>query len=168
MSKTKIQIEVDEDQFKELLEKEITDLPKEEIQKILLESIKSYLEGDSTILIDEVVKNKYGNTVYPVEVNKKDYSILNGLLIKREDYYNGISYKASDFLINLLEECDFSGLQELVDSMIEDLKNNYHTILVEVLSKQLLSSIFDERNFRNNVKDIIRVYLQNQNNNKIN
>ena len=165
MSKTKIQIEVDEDQFKSLIEKEITDLPKDQIQKILLESIKSYLEGDSKIKIDEVVKNDYGNTVYPVQVNKNNYNILNGLLIKREDYYNGSSYKASDFLINLLEGCDFSALQELVDNMIEDLKNNYHTILVEVLSKQLVSSIFDERNFRNNVEDIIRVYVQNHNNN---
>ena len=165
MSKTKIQIEVDEDQFKSLIEKEITDLPKDQIQKIIIESIKSYLTGDETIKIEEVTKNSYNTTIYPVEVNRRNYNNLNALLTKRYDNYSGTSYQASDFLINLIKECDFSGLQEVVDNMIEDLKNNYHTILIEVLSKQLVNSIFDERNFKDSVLNIIEVYLRN---NKIN
>ena len=40
MSKTKIQIEVDEDQFKSLIEKEITDLPKDQIQKNIIRIYK--------------------------------------------------------------------------------------------------------------------------------
>lgn len=165
MSKTKIQIEVDEDQFKSLIEKEITDLPKDQIQKIIIESIKSYLTGDETIKIEEVTKNSYNTTIYPVEVNRRNYNNLNALLIKKEDYYNGTNYRPSDLFINLLKECDFSGLQEVVDKMINDLKDNYHSILIEILSKQLVNSIFDERNFKGNVLDIIEVYLRN---NKIN
>ncbi len=155
MSKTKIQIEVDEDQFKSLIEKEITDLPKDQIQKIIIESIKSYLTGDETIKIEEVTKNSYGTTIYPVKVYRRNYNNLNALLTKIYDNYSGTSYQASDFLINLIKECDFSGLQEVVDNMIEDLKNNYHTILIEIVSKQLVNSIFNERDFKENVLNII-------------
>jgi hypothetical protein len=159
MSKTKIQIEVDEDQFKSLIEKEITDLPKDQIQKIIIESIKSYLTGDETIKIEEVTKNSYNTTIYPVEVNRKNYNNLNALLIKKEDYYNGTSYKPSDLFINLLKECDYSGLQEVVDKMINDLKDNYHSILLEILSDRLTSGIMNTTSFRNGVEEIIRNHI---------
>ena len=166
MSKTKIQIEIDEDQFRSLIEKEITDLPKDQIQKILLESIRSYLEGDSTIKIEEVRKNEYGATIYPVETNRKNYDKLNALLIKKEDFYRGTNYEASNLLINLLKECDFSGLQEIVDNMIKDLKDNYHDILVEILSKQLVGSMINTYEFGNKVTDIVISELNNPNREK--
>ena len=42
----KIEINVDETQFKDILDKELQDLPKEVLQNIIVESIKGYFQQD--------------------------------------------------------------------------------------------------------------------------
>ena len=75
-------------------------------------------------------------------------------------------YLSNSLLIDLLKECDFSGLQEIVDIMIKDLKDNYHDILVEILSKQLVGSMINTYEFGNKVTDIVRSELNNPNREK--
>ena len=136
-----VKIEVNEEQFKDLLEKELADLPKETVQNILIESIKEYLKED-------------------------DYKNLNAFVVNKEyDHYSYCSKQPSKFLYSMLENCDYSGLQEVADDMIKDLKENYQQILIQVLSNQLANGIANNDVFRANLRDVIdqELYKRNQN-----
>lgn len=135
-----VKIEVNEEQFKDLLEKELTDLPKETIQNILIESIKEYLKED-------------------------DYKNLNAFLVNKEcNHYSNYSIQPSQFFYSMLENCDYSSLQEVADNMIKDLKENYQQILIQVLSNQLANGIANNDVFRANLRDVIdqELYKRNQ------
>lgn len=88
---------------------------------------------------------------------------LNVFLVERERYGYGVK-GPSRFLECMLEKCDYSGLQEVVDKMIDDLKENYHKILVEVLSDRLVSGLMDTTSFRNGMEEIIREEVFRMNN----
>lgn len=167
MSKAKIQIEIDEEQFKELVENEIKDLPKEEVQKIILEAIKSYLYHDDIQEIQEV-KSVYNDSIEPAKIIRKpNYDKLNAFLIRKDSsYYTSTrNSEPSELFISLLNDCDFSGLQEIVDDMIKDLKENYHDILVEAISKKIAASFINDYNFKSELADIVNTVLNQRNNN---
>lgn len=155
----KVELNVDEEQFKELLEKEFKDLPKEKIQNILVESIKTYLNPDD--LIDNQSNVVLGQTY------RKEHP-LNKLLMQSTTYhYNSTTVEPSNLLRTLLLQCDFSALQEVVDKMIEDLKENYHSILVELLSCYMAKGITENTTFRFEMEQIIQdeFYKRDQRNN---
>lgn len=154
----KVELNVDEEQFKELLEKEFKDLPKEAIQNILVESIKTYLNPDD--LIDNQSNVVIGQTY------RKEHP-LNKLLMQSTSYYNSTTVEPSRLLKSLLLQCDFSALQEVVDKMIEDLKENYHSILVELLSCYVAKGIAENTTFRFEMEHIIQneFYKRDQRNN---
>lgn len=135
-----VSIEVNEEQFKDLLEKELKDLPKETLQEILIQSIKEYFVQDG-------------------------FKNLNVFLVESERYGYGVK-GPSRFLERMMEKCDYSGLQEMVDSMIKDLKENYHTILMEILSDRLVSGLMDTTSFRTGVEETIRDHIWKMNNNQ--
>lgn len=136
-----VSIEVNEEQFKDLLEKELKDLPKETLQEILVQSIKEYFVQDG-------------------------FKNLNVFLVDNERYGYGVK-GPSRFLECMMEKCDYSGLQEVVDKMIDDLKENYRKILLEILSDRLTSGIMNTTSFRNGVEEVIReeVWKMNNHNN---
>ena len=165
---TIIQVEVNEEEFKELLEKELKDLPKEEIQKILLESIKSYFVHDDIQEVEET-KDRYSGEINPAKIIRKpNYEKLNALLIRRKSGYgcNQEWTEPTDLFNNMLKQCDFSGLQDIVDEMIKDLKENYHDILVEVISKRIADSFIKDYGFQSEVANIVNVVLNQRNNNQ--
>lgn len=135
----KVELNVDEEQFKELLEKELKDLPKETLQEILVQSIKEYFVQDG-------------------------FKNLNVFLVERERYGYGVK-GPSRFLECMMEKCDYSGLQEVVDKMIKDLKENYHTILMEVLSDRLVSGLINTTSFKIGMEETIREHILKMNNN---
>lgn len=157
----RVELEVNEEQFKELVEKELKDLPKEAIQTILIESIKSYLHHED---IKEIQEEKYpdGSIKEPAKIIHKDnYDNLNAFLIREESNWGGGSYNTqpSDLFSDMLKQCDFSGLQNIVDDMIKDLKENYHNILVEAISKRIADSFINDYNFTSEITDIVRFNL---------
>lgn len=162
----KIQIEINEEQFKELLENELKDLPKEDIQQVLLESIRSYLHNEDITEIKEEI-NPYNGTVRePAKIIRKhNYDKLNAFLIREEHSWGGSSYKQpSNLFESMLKQCDFSGLQDIVDDMIKDLKENYHSILVETISKRIADSFLNDYRFTSELTDIIQRELNCRNN----
>ena len=152
----KVQIEISEDQFKELLEKELKDLPKEDIQNILLESIRSYLYHED-ITETEEIKYSYDNSIKePAKIiRKQNYDKLNALLVREESSWSTRNVSPSKLFTQMLNDCDFSGLQDVVDNMIKDLKDNYHNILIEVMSKRLADSFIHDCRFQTELTDII-------------
>lgn len=125
-----VKIDISEDQFKELLEKELNDLPKETIQNILTECIKGYFSKDHS-------------------------QVLENIFIVKTDRYSNYATKPSPFLVSMLEECDFSGLQEVVDNCIKDLKENYEQILIKVISSMISESLFNTHNFKFAVESVV-------------
>jgi len=134
-----VKINVSEDQFKELLEKELKNLSKETIQNILVECIKEYFSED----------------------NKRN---LENIFLVRGNSY-GTSYQPSRFLESILEKCDFSGLQEVVDNCIKDLKENYDHILIKVLSSMISESLSNTYNFKYAVQNAVCNELARRDNN---
>lgn len=129
-----IKIDVDELQFKEVLNKQLRDMPEDIIQKIIMECIREYFTQNNYEMIDKLF----------VQSNK--------------DYYGFEKKSATEFLNRLIEECDYSKLQDIVDLAILDLRHNYNDILIDVLTLQLLQS-FRNSNFENGLNMTIRNIL---------
>ena len=130
-----VKLTVTEEQFKEILEKGFNDLQKETIQEVILQSIKEYFTQDN-------------------------YKNLNAFIVDTDSYGYG-SKTASRFLTDCMKDCDYSGLQEVVDLMIKDLKENYHNILIEVLSDRLMIGLADTWSFKDNLENTIRKEIYN-------
>ena len=86
---------------------------------------------------------------------------MNALLIRRKSGYSSNQNwtEPTDLFNDMLKQCDFSGLQDIVDDMIKDLKENYHSILVEVISKRIADSFVNDYRFKSEVADIVNVVL---------
>ena len=81
-----------------------------------------------------------------------NYEKSNGV---KTDRYSNYATKPSPFLESILEECDFSGLQEVVDNCIKDLKENYEQILIKVISSMISESLFNTHNFKFAVESVV-------------
>lgn len=108
-----VQLNVDETQFKELLDKELKDMPKEVIQEAILSAIKEYFSVND------------GKNL--------------GFLIEKEGYHYGSEKRPSEFLEKTLKDCDYSKLQDIIDKMVEELEKNHKYILQEVVLNALIN-----------------------------
>ena len=127
----KVEINVDEMQFKELLDKQLTELPQEVIQNIIIESIREYF-------------------------TQNDYQMIENLFINKESRYGYIEKSSSVFLDKLMRECDYSKLQEVVDAAVENLKENNERILKDMLIEALAAKLTDTYSMRQSVEYILR------------
>ena len=124
----KVEINVDETQFKDILDKELKDLPKEVIQDVIVESIKGYFE-----------QNNYEN--------------VQKLFIREINSYSGYSdwtttKTTTEFLNKLAQDCDYSGLQSVVDEAIKSVKENHMTILCRLISEIFTTGLMKNYNFQ--------------------
>ena len=133
----KVEINVDETQLKDILDKELKDLPKETIQDVIVQSIKGYFE-----------QNNYEN--------------VQKLFVYENKGYNSWDTKmtTTEFLNGLVKNCDYSELQSVVDEAIKDVKENHRSILCDLISKIVAEGLFQEYHFKsaldNAVRDVIR------------
>ena len=127
----KVEINVDEMQFKELLDKQLTELPQEVIQNIIIESIREYF-------------------------TQNDYQMIENLFIKKETHYGYTEKSSSEFLNRLMNGCDYSKLQEVVDAAVENLKENNERILKDMLIEALANSLSNTFSMRQSVENILR------------
>lgn len=136
-----VQLKVDETQFKELLDKELKDMPKEVIQEAILSAIKEYFSIDD------------GKNL--------------GFLIEESGYHYG-EKRPSDFLKKTLAECDYSKLQNIIDKMSEELEKNHKFILQEVVLNALINGFTNtysmQEVLRSQISDIM--YKMRQQNNQ--
>ena len=133
-----VKLDISEEQLKELMEKELKDLPKEMIQNILVECIKGYFSSN-------------------------DNARLENIFVEQRNSWNYVK-EPSQFLQKILNDCDYSGLQEVVDKCIEDLKENYRNILLTAISESLINGLTNTYSFQNVIRESIRDELIRLNN----
>ena len=125
-----VTINVDEEMFKEVLEKELVALPKEKIQEILVKAIEAYF-------------------------SKNNYEMIDKLLIEKNSYKWDNPDCPTEFTKQLIENTDHSKLQDIVDKCIEKLSNNYEKILITMLTNIFTQGLVDDYNFQTQLKKII-------------
>ena len=110
-------INVDETQFKDIIEKELAAFSKEELHDLVKEMIKQYLKEDNVLRSLFITKShRYG------------------------DYYEDAP---TDLLRNTVQTIDLSeGCEEIRDSMINVIKNDAKEIVTNLFAKAISRSLF--------------------------
>lgn len=133
-----VKINVDESRIPEILEKELNALNAKEIHEIVIECIKQYLSQDN-------YKNTERLFVY-----------------ERVDRYGYNKDEPTDLLYKILKEnMDYSSLQNIVDKCIDELKNNYESLLIKVITEMIASSLADTYNMKEILLKTISSYQNN-------
>jgi hypothetical protein len=131
-----VKINVDESRIPEILEKELNALNAKEIHEIVIECIKQYLSQDN-------YKNTERLFVY-----------------KEKDRYGYTQDTPTDLLYKILKEnIDYSSLQNTVDKCIDELKNNYESLLIKVITEMIATSLANTYNMRGILSEIINQKL---------
>lgn len=130
----KLEVNVDETQFKDILDKELKEMPKEVIQAVIVKSMQGYFE-----------QNNYEN--------------VQRLFVETTGSQWNIKKTSTDFLNGLVKDCDYSALQDVVDKAIEDVKENHRSIVCDLISKIITDGLFDNYNFKSALDNAIRDVL---------
>lgn len=135
-----VKINVDESRIPEILEKELNALNPKEIHEIVIECIKQYLS-----------QNNYENTERL-------------FVYKKKDYYGYEKDEPTDLLYNILKEnMDYSSLQNIVDKCIDEIKNNYESLLIRIFTEMIASSLNNTHNMQEILSRTIRHELNKNN-----
>ena len=133
-----ITVNVEDDTFKQIVEREITNIPSEKLQEIIIEAMKGYFSANN-------------------------YEKANLLVYKKESY--GYHQEVpTDFAERIIRDCDYSKLQEVVDAAIEDLKTNHERLLREVLMETLATGLINNYSFQTGLREAITNELMRRNN----
>jgi len=138
-----IKITVDESQFKEVLEGELKALKPEEIHEVLVQCIGEYFR-------------------------QNDYAAIKGLLVENPDRYGWDSRKSANvFTQKIIESCDMSGLQDVVDKSLDVLKNDYKELLNQLLLNAIMGGLMNKWDIDSRLRETVTQILwereQNQN-----
>lgn len=139
----KVEINVDEVQFKDVLDKEFKDLPKEVLQDVIVQSIKEYFE-----------QNNYAN--------------VQNLFLYETKGYNSWDTKvtSTEFLNGLLKDCDYSGLQDVVDEAIKSVRENHKEILQNIVSGIITRGLLQDHYFKYELENVIREVIYREKSNE--
>lgn len=124
-----VKINVDDQKFNELFEKELDALSEKDIHNIFEECVKEYLSKDNYKAVEEL------------------------LVQPKQDYWS--PSLPTVFTQKMVEKCDVSKLQDVVDICIKELKTNYETILRNLLSNLLVSGIINNCHFQSSVTEVV-------------
>ena len=128
-------VNLDDEKFKDIVDKEIHDLPKEKIQEILLEGLRSYVSTD-TDSSNRVIRSIF---------EEKDH---NG-------YFN--TNKPTKYFESIVSNWDHHSekVNELMDAMIDTLIKENKSLLVEVFTNLIAHSLANKMQTNNSFKDAI-------------
>ena len=136
-----LKIEVDETKFKEVIEKELDAFSKEELHEIIRECIVDCLKNDDTL------KNLFCTE-------------------KTNGYYGSKTIEPSKVLVEAAKTMDLSpAFKEIQESMIKELKENYHTLLEKVMLDMIMMGIANNYDFQNRMSSNIQLIIDNRRNN---
>ena len=133
-----LKINVDETMFKEVIEKELEAFSKEELHEIIRNCIIEALKTDG-IFKELFVGPNYSS--YSYDKNRPTQ------LVKEA-----------------AKSIDLSpAYKEIQDLMINDLKNNYHTMLENVMLSTMAQGLCDDWNFKNTLENQMRKIISSNN-----
>ncbi len=131
-----VKISVDESRIPEILEKELNALNPKEIHEVVMQCIKEYLSLDN-------YKNTERLFIY-----------------KQETYYGSTQDAPTELLYKILKEnIDYSSLQNVVDNCIDEIKNNYESLLIKVITDMIATSLLTTHNMQEILSKTIRENL---------
>jgi len=140
-------INMDDEKFDQLFGDEVGKLDPREIKEIFAECIKAYFE-----------QNNYQN--------------IERLITEKDGSYYSSKPKFTWFGQKLIEHCDYSKLQEVVDKVIESMVNNHETLLkemlFEVIARGFINSYSMQKAFEDRILPLssqIEFISNNMNNN---
>lgn len=137
-----VTINIEESQLKEVMEDQLKALKPEDLQKVVSQAIGEYFRIDN-------------------------YKNLEKLLFKDARYYSS-EKELSPLMMRAVAEADYSGLQDVVDAAIDQLKKNYSQILICAVSDMIVKGIVDSQSLSDKVKFVAAEQIWstlNQNNN---
>ena len=133
-----LKINVDETMFKEVIEKELEAFSKEELHEIIRNCIIEALKTDG------IFKELF------VEPNYSSYSYDKN--------------RPTQLVKEAAKSIDLSpAYKEIQDLMINDLKNNYHTMLENVMLSTMAQGLCDDWNFKNTLENQMRKIISSNN-----
>lgn len=123
-------INMDDEKFDQLFGDEVGKLDPREIKDIFAECVKEYF-----------AQNNYQN--------------IERLITEKDGSYYSSKPKFTWFGQKLIEHCDYSKLQEVVDKVIDSMVNNHETLLkemlFEVISRGFTNSYSMQEAFQNSI-----------------
>ena len=123
-----LHITVSDEQFKEIIDKELAALKPEEIHDVIIEAFKTYF-----------TENKYAVEHLLFGQTRTSYDVD----------------KPSEFTKAVIESCDFSELQPEVDKSIELLKGRFNSILKSLILDSMTKTICDSYGFQQSIRNTI-------------
>ena len=130
-----VKIQVDETQFKDILENELAAFKPEELHDVIEECIGEYFRSNN-------------------------YKALEKIMFDSGFYRD----TPSALLKEAITKCDYSGLQDVVDVMIDKLRNDYQNILIEMLWSQISKSLAYSYSIQDSMGIAIRNAIENERN----
>ena len=126
----KVEINIDETQFKELLDGHLSKLPEDTIKNIIVESIHGYF-------------------------SQNNYERIENLFIETKDHYGYKEKCASPFLQRLVRDCDYSKLQDVLDAAINNLVENNEKILKNMFIEAIAAKMHNTYSFEDSVRRVL-------------
>ena len=131
-----IKIEVSDEMFMNVAENSLNALTPEQVTDICKQALLEYFRKDN-------------------------YDAINKLIIEKGKY--SWDDNISIFGKQMLEKCDYSDLQEVVDKSIEMLKNNYKTLMERVVLNAIVSGLTSNCNFYDSVRFTLSEIMNERN-----
>lgn len=126
----KVEINIDETQFKELLDGHLSKLSEDTIKNIIVESIHGYF-------------------------SQNNYQQIENLFIETKEQYGYKEKCASLFLQKLVRDCDYSKLQDVLDAAINNLIEHNETILKDMFIEAIADKMYNTYSFRDSVRKVL-------------
>lgn len=124
----KIEINVDELQFKEILDGELKNLSKEKIHEVILEGIRTYF------------------TTNP--------DVVEGLFVEKCGW--GYQKQPTSYLRQIINtRIPYNCFEELVDGLINDLKKNHEQLLKEAMIELMINGMFNSYGFQDKFRETL-------------
>lgn len=123
----KVELNIDETQFKELLEGHLSQLSEDIIKDIIVSSIHEYF-------------------------SQNNYERIEKMFIDTRDNYGFKEKIANPFFEKLVKDCDYSMLQDVLDAAIKNLVENNERILKDMFIETIASKITDTYGFRDSIR----------------
>ena len=127
----RVTVNIDEKMFDDSIGGALKAMKPEEMQDMISNCIKEYLMG----------KNENG-----------DQNIETLLYDIEKQYYGGRVLRPSHFTKAMLDKLDYSGLQEVVDKCVNDLKENHKDIIEKLLLNLMIDGLTNTYGFRSAVE----------------